>query len=91
MLRCEDESIYTGISTNIKRRFNEHLSGGRFGAKYTKVHKPKEILYSVAIGDRSKASTFEYKIKQLKRNEKEHLILVCPISVEELEGFFDQK
>lgn len=87
MLRCEDESIYTGISTSVERRFREHFSGGRLGAKYTKVHKPKELLYSVEIGDRSKASEFEYKIKHLNRLSKERLILKCPTSVEELESF----
>lgn len=87
MLRCEDESIYTGISTSVERRFEEHFWGGRLGAKYTRAHKPKEILYSVEIGDRSKASEFEYKIKHLNRLEKERLILKRPTSVEELDSF----
>lgn len=43
MIRCTDNSLYTGITTDVKRRFAEHASGGPKGAKYTKKHAPKEI------------------------------------------------
>ena len=42
LLRCTDGSLYAGITTDVKRRFLEHLAGGNKGAKYTKTHTPKE-------------------------------------------------
>ena len=43
MLRCIDNSIYTGITTNVEKRFKEHLERGNKGAKYTKTHHAKKI------------------------------------------------
>lgn len=74
MIRCEDGSLYTGITTDVKRRFSEHLAGGKKGAKYTKVHKPKEIAAVFETDSKSEALGLEYSIKQLTKEEKENLI-----------------
>ena len=74
MLRCEDNSIYTGITTDINRRFEEHLGKGGRGAKYTKNHKPIKIEKVFEACSRMEASKLEYKIKHLRKSEKEELI-----------------
>ena len=73
ILKCSDETLYTGITTDIPRRLKEHNSSVK-GAKYTKVRRPVELMYSEELEDRSSASKREYAIKQLTRNEKKALI-----------------
>lgn len=73
MLRCVDNSIYTGITTNINRRLKEHL-GTMKGAKYTSVHKPLQFEKVWSTSTRSLASKLEYRIKKLSKSEKEELI-----------------
>lgn len=68
LLECEDGSLYTGISTDVDRRFAEHRSGK--GARYTRSHLPRYLLASVAIGSRSEALKAELRLKALPRAEK---------------------
>lgn len=72
IILCEDNSLYTGYSTDYKRRFNQHLVGK--GAKYTKSHRPKEIIYIKEFTDKSLALKYEYKIKQLSKKDKIELV-----------------
>ncbi len=72
ILRCADESLYTGITSNLNRRLTAHNSGR--GAKYTRGRGPHELVYSEACGDRSTASKREYAIKALSRKDKISLI-----------------
>ncbi len=72
MIRCGDDSIYTGITTDIERRYKEHESGK--GAKYTRVRKVKEICAVFKVENRSSAGKLEYFIKKLTKKEKEFLI-----------------
>lgn len=74
ILLCDNNTYYTGITTDISRRFNEHKTK-LCGAKYTKSHQPVKIvaLWKTTEG-RSVASKIEYKIKSLTRQEKEFLI-----------------
>ena len=69
MLRCEDNSIYTGITNDLKKRFEKHISGT--GAKYTRSHKPKKIIAVFESADKSTALRLEYRIKQLSGMQKE--------------------
>lgn len=73
MLRCVDDSLYTGITTDVKRRFAEHLKGGNVGAKYTKNHAPKELAAVWCVENRSIASKVEWRIKHLTKQQKEKL------------------
>lgn len=73
ILRCADDSYYTGIAVDVERRVSEHESSQR-GAKYLKGRRPLTLVYSAAAGDRSKASRLEYRVKQLSRTQKEALI-----------------
>ncbi len=74
ILRCEDDSLYTGITTDVERRFIEHLFDEKKGAKYTKSHKPKTIEAFWETEDKKKASKLEFHIKKLTKVQKEKLI-----------------
>ena len=74
MIRCADNSIYTGITTDIERRSKEHIEQNGDGAKYTKSHKPIEVSAAWSSQNRSLASTLEYRIKRLSKVQKERLI-----------------
>lgn len=74
ILRCEGNNLYTGITTDVKRRFEEHGEGKQKGAKFTKTHKPIKIEAVWETESKSDASKLEYRIKQLKKAEKEDLI-----------------
>jgi|SaaInlV_165m_DNA_1040744.scaffolds.fasta_scaffold13144_4 putative endonuclease len=72
IIQCSDNSYYTGITTDIDRRLNEHNTGK--GAKYTKGRLPVVLEESLEFPDMTSASKEEYRIKQLSRNNKELLI-----------------
>ncbi|GHE99401.1 GIY-YIG nuclease family protein [Thalassotalea profundi] len=74
LLRCSDNSIYAGITTNIVRRIKEHNHCNKLGAKYTRVRRPVSLVYSEEHPDRSTASKREYELKQLTKKQKEQLI-----------------
>jgi putative endonuclease len=72
IIRCTDHSLYTGITTDVCRRFNQHAS--QKGAKYFRGRQPVALIYVEAQPDRSSASKREFAIKKLKRAEKLLLI-----------------
>lgn len=72
IVRCSDNTYYTGITTDMDRRLNEHNSGK--GAKYTRTRTPVELEETQEFPDRSSASKEEYRIKKLSRTQKEELI-----------------
>ncbi len=74
ILRCEDNSLYTGICTNVKRRMEEHFSHGEKCAKYTRTHTPKKLEAVWESNSRVLASKLEYRIKRLSKQQKENLI-----------------
>lgn len=73
ILRCADSSYYTGITTNVSRRVEEHRNSVR-GAKYLKGRGPLSLVFEQVVGDRSAASKAEYRVKQLLREEKRALV-----------------
>ncbi|WP_418966093.1 GIY-YIG nuclease family protein [Cetobacterium sp.] len=79
ILRCKNNSLYTGITTDVQRRFEQHLSGK--GAKYTKVHKPVKIEAIFVHENRSSATKEELRIKGLPKCQKE---LLCKISFNDI-------
>ena len=74
MLRCEDNSIYTGITTDLKRRMDEHFTQVNNCAKYTSTHKAKKLEAAWQSENRVLASKLEFNIKRLKKQEKETII-----------------
>ena len=75
MLRCEDNSIYTGITSDIKRRMEEHFSQNKKCAKYTLTHQAQKLECVWESENRILASKLEFHIKKnLTKKEKEALI-----------------
>ena len=74
ILRCIDNSLYTGITTNIERRMHEHFNKDKKCAKYTMVHSPKKLESVWETSNRVFASRLEYYIKSLDKIKKERLI-----------------
>ena len=73
IIRCDDDSLYTGITTDVERRFREHLDKPT-GAKYFNGRKALRVVYTESAGSRSDASRREAAIKSLSRSEKLQLI-----------------
>lgn len=73
ILKCADKSLYTGITTDLKRRVFEH-NNSKIGAKYTAARRPVNMVYSRKFKNRSNASKEEAKVKKLSRLEKLELI-----------------
>ena len=73
IVKCSDNTLYTGIAIDINQRVNEHNSSKK-GAKYTKARRPVELVYEEVADNRSLASKREYSIKKLSRIEKIRLI-----------------
>ncbi|MBS4803443.1 MAG: GIY-YIG nuclease family protein [Clostridium sp.] len=72
ILKCSDNTLYTGWTTSLEKRLKAHNSGK--GAKYTKPRLPVEIVYFEEFQDKKDAMKREYAIKQLSREEKLDLI-----------------
>lgn len=73
IVRCSDQTLYTGWTNHLKERIEAHNAGK--GAKYTKARRPVELVYFETFKYKSDALKREYQIKQLKKSEKEQLIL----------------
>lgn len=69
IIQCSDNTLYTGITTDLDRRIKEHNSS-KLGAKYTKVRRPVKLVFSKEFENRSEASKEESRIKKLSRSEK---------------------
>ena len=73
MILCSDNSLYTGITTDVQRRFSQHLAGT--GAKYFRGRIPHRLVYVEGGHNRSTASRREAQIKKLRSDEKRQLIV----------------
>ena len=73
ILRCADDSLYTGITNNVSRRVDEHNTSAR-GASYTRGRRPVVLAYTLEVADRSAASRLEAWIKSRDRKTKESII-----------------
>lgn len=69
MIRCEDNSIYTGMTNNLDKRFNEHKTKSKNGAKYTKSHNAVKLEAAWKSKDKSLACKLEYQIKNLTKRK----------------------
>lgn len=77
MIEASDGSLYTGITTDITRRFRAHLAG-KGGARYFhRGRQPVRVVYMEGAGDRSAASKREAAIKKLRRSQK--LLLIADV------------
>lgn len=74
MIRCGDNSLYTGISNDVPKRFEIHRSGNAQAAKYTRARHPLQLVFVAEVGDKSAASVAEYRLKKLSKRSKELLV-----------------
>lgn len=75
ILRCADDTLYTGVTTDLERRLQEHNAGGRLGARYTRSRRPVALLHQESAASRAQACQREAAIKKLSRDAK--LALTC--------------
>ena len=68
IIKCNDDSLYTGITINLEKRLAAHNAGK--GAKYTASRRPVQLVYCEEAASRSEASKRENTIKKLNRNDK---------------------
>ena len=73
ILKCSDNTFYTGVTTDLERRLLEHNTSIK-SAKYTRMRRPVILIYSKNVNTKSEACIEEYRIKQLTRKQKEELI-----------------
>ena len=69
IVTCADDTLYTGIATELERRIDEHNTSDK-GAKYTRIRRPVVLAYFEEYPDRSTASKREYEIKKKMNREK---------------------
>ena len=73
MLRCDDWSLYTGITNDLEKRLFDH-NNSKTWAKYTKSRRPVKLVRSTKVKDRISASKLEFKIKKIGKMKKEELL-----------------
>lgn len=77
LIRTKQNTLYTGITTDVSQRLAEHKTGKQ-GAKYLKSKGPLQLVYHTPIGDRATASKAEYRLKKLRKSQKEKIVLNNP-------------
>ncbi len=70
VVRCADDTLYTGITTDVARRLDEHNGEGGAGARYTRTRRPVVLVYSEPAASRAAAASREAAIKKLTRRQK---------------------
>ena len=83
MVKCSDESLYTGWTNNLEKRVAAH--NAKKGAKYTKSRTPVELVYYEVFSTKEEAMRREYEIKQYTRKEKEALLQTFAKDTEKME------
>ena len=74
IIRCSDASLYTGITTDVERRFNEHAGQGKLCAKYLRGKDPLVLVFTAEAGRRSEALQLEARVKRLAKADKERIV-----------------
>ena len=74
LIRCRNGRLYTGITTDVERRFEEHESGNKKGSKYLRGKAPLKLVMKKRVGNRSMALKVEAKVKKLPKTKKELLV-----------------
>ena len=74
LVRCDDGSLYAGISTDVARRFAQHRGEGGDGSKYLKGRVPLTLVFKKNLGSKSLALKVERKVKKLSKARKEELV-----------------
>jgi putative endonuclease len=88
MVRAADGSLYTGVATDVDRRFEEHSQGGQRAARYLRGRGPLELLYQALLGEQGLALRVEGRLKRLDKADKEEIVRWHP-DPEALLGLLD--
>ena len=82
IVRCSDNTLYTGVTKDIEKRTSEHNADDRLGARYTRSRRPVTLVYEEVSESRSAASKREVEIKRLTKKQKESLIAenICSLT-----------
>ena len=77
LIRTAQASLYTGVTTDVQRRFAEHENKDKKnkGAKALRGKGPLRLVFKIVVGNRSDALKLEYRVKQLSRTDKQGLII----------------
>jgi len=73
IVRCNDNSLYTGIAKDLDKRISDH-NNSKTGAKYTKSRRPVMLMWFKKVADRNEASKLELQIKKMWKQKKEEMI-----------------
>lgn len=73
MVRCRDNSLYSGVTTDLTRRESEHNTSVK-GARYTRTRRPVIMVYNQVVANRSEAGKLEWRLKKLTKAKKELLV-----------------
>lgn len=76
LIECSNGHLYTGYTTDVKRRYQEHIKGTR-SCKYTRAFPPKRLVGYLEFNDKSSALKEEYRIKQLSQKKKREIFASC--------------
>lgn len=74
VIRTIDGCLYAGIATDVRRRYQEHVTGGSKAARFLRAKPPRELVFKHRIGSRSLAIRVEYRFKRLSKRNKESII-----------------
>ncbi|MGD8559860.1 MAG: GIY-YIG nuclease family protein [Gammaproteobacteria bacterium] len=74
MVRCSDNSLYTGIAKSLEKRLQEHNGDNRNGARYTRSRRPVTLVYHESHASRAQAARREVEIKRMSKKHKEALV-----------------
>lgn len=80
IVQCNDNSLYTGITTDLERRVHEHNHGPN-SARYTRPRRPVQLVYAEQADCRSSASKREHALKQLSVAQKRELLTQSPVKI----------
>ncbi len=86
VIRTITGALYAGITTNVRRRYQEHVSGGPKAAKYLRANPPQALAFKRRIGSRSLSLKVEYRFKQLPKAAKESLIAAGKMRINRTTG-----
>lgn len=86
VIRTVDGSLYAGITTDVRRRYQEHASGGPKAARFLRAKPPQELVFRRRIGARSLALKAEYWFKQFPKKDKEAIIKAGKLRLDRVSG-----
>jgi putative endonuclease len=84
IVQCSDNSLYTGVTTDLTRRLHEHNHSAQ-AAKYTRQRRPVQLVYAEPADSRSSACKREHALKQLSVVQKRKLLGQCPVDINTFE------